>query len=158
MNVTSYVASLLHVATPTNYGCMRDAFSVHMYIHSAIIHVSLHTHAHTHAHMHTCTHTSTCTHTDTHTIQDRLQLSVLRENVKLKPHIKCKGRPKHSSKLWPSKNTKAKGNRKENHYVKIEEMTPMRLQKSKEASITVQPGTAANRLCIQHVTLNLDWI
>ena len=94
--------------------------------------------------MRTCTHTSTCTHT--HTIQDRLQLSVLRENVKLKPHIKCKGRPKHSSKLWPSKNTKAKGNRKENHYVKIEEMTPMRLQKSKEASITVQPGTAANRI------------
>ena len=84
---------------------------------------------HTHVYLHT------------HTIQDRLQLSVLRENVKLKPHIKCKGRPKHSSKLWP-----AKGNRKENHHVKMEEMTPMRLQKSKEASITVQPGTAANRI------------
>ena len=71
---------------------------------------------------------------------------MLRENLKLKPHIKCKGRPKHSSKLWPSKSTKAKGNRKENHHVKMEEMTPMRLQKSKEASITVQPGTAANRI------------
>ena len=28
---------------------------------------------------------------------------MLRENIKLKQHIKCKGRPKHSSKLWPSK-------------------------------------------------------
>ena len=103
--------------------------------------------------MHTCTHTYTHTylhthiHTHTHTIQDRLQLSVLRENVKLKPHIKCKGRPKHSSKLWPSKNTKAKRSRKEN-------LPPCEdgredsheAPKVKRRRVAVQPGTAANRI------------
>ena len=130
-NVTSYVASL---ATPTNYACMRDAFSVHMYIHSAIIHVSLHTHAHTYAHMHTHTH-----------IQYRIVFSFqCFEKISSSSCILSAKVDLNTSKLWPSKSTKAKGNRIENHHVKMEEMTPMRLQKSKEASITVQPGTAAN--------------
>ncbi len=41
-----------------------------------------------------------------YTLQDcnSLRLSILREKLRLKSHVKCKGRPKQSSKLWPSKN------------------------------------------------------
>ena len=128
-NVTSYVASLLHEATPTNYACMRDA-----YVHSQRNQTCLITHICAYAHTHLPA------HTHTH-IQYRIVISFqCFEKMSSSSRIfKCKGTPKHSSKLWPSKNTKTKGNRKENHHVKMEEMTPMRLQNSKEASITVQP-------------------
>ena len=120
-NVTSYVASL---ATPTNYACMRDAFSVHMYIHSAIIHVSLHTHAHTYAHMHTHVYLHTHTH-----IQYRIVFSFqCFEKISSSSRILSAKVDLNTSKLWPSKSTKAKGNRKENHHVKMEEMAPMRLK------------------------------
>ena len=32
------------------------------------------------------------------------QLKILREYIKIRPKLKIKGRPKYSSKLWPSKN------------------------------------------------------
>lgn len=36
----------------------------------------------------------------------RLKLSVLKNDMKIKPHIKARGRPKHSGTLWPSKSNK----------------------------------------------------
>ena len=40
--------------------------------------------------------------------EPRLLLSSLRESIELKPTIKKRGRPKFSSKLWPSKQKKKK--------------------------------------------------
>ena len=90
--------------------------------------------------------------------QDRLELSVLRDNIKLKQRIKCKGRPKNSSKLWPSKKkntskTVCGGKENQPHVscdeseVNSHELAPK--CKRRRIPKTYQPGTAANRLRIK---------
>lgn len=44
----------------------------------------------------------------------KLKFSCLRKNIQLKPHVKVRGRPKHSSKLWPSKRRRTIGQKKSN--------------------------------------------
>ena len=44
------------------------------------------------------------------------QLKLLWECIKVKPHLKRRGRPKHSSKFWPSKKRKASQPNKENQH------------------------------------------
>lgn len=44
------------------------------------------------------------------------QLKLLWECIKVKPHLQRRGHPKHSSKLWPSKNSKASQPNKENQH------------------------------------------
>ena len=45
----------------------------------------------------------------------RLKLSVLKNEMKLKPHVKARGRPKHTSTIWPSKSKAKNGKRKKVH-------------------------------------------
>ena len=45
----------------------------------------------------------------------RLKLSVLKNEMKLKPHVKARGRPKHTCTIWPSKNKTKSGKRKKVH-------------------------------------------
>ena len=68
---------------------------------------------------------------------------MLRENIKMKEYIKLKGRPKQSSKLWPSKNKK-RLREKENLPCNAQPLMP----KPKRWK-TFQPGTAANRMKIK---------
>ena len=42
----------------------------------------------------------------------RLKLSVLKNEMKLKPHVKARGRPKHTGTIWPSKSKTKSGKRK----------------------------------------------
>lgn len=44
------------------------------------------------------------------------QLKLLWECIKIKTHLQRRGHPKHSSKLWPSKNSKASQPNKENQH------------------------------------------
>ena len=67
-------------------------------------------------------------------------LSVLHENARIKEHIKPKGWPKQSSKLWPSKNKKRQ-REKENE--PCSNAQPAKRQK------TCQLGTAANQMRIK---------
>ena len=68
---------------------------------------------------------------------------MLHENIKMKEYIKPKGRPKQSSKLWPSKNKK-RLREKENLPCNAQPLIP----KPKRWK-TCQPGTAANRMRIK---------
>ena len=45
----------------------------------------------------------------------RLKLSVLKNEMKLKPHVKARGRPKHTGTIWPSKSKTKSGKRKKVH-------------------------------------------
>ena len=45
----------------------------------------------------------------------RLKLSVLKSEMKIKPHVKPRGRPKHSGTIWPSKSKAKSGKRKKVH-------------------------------------------
>ena len=45
----------------------------------------------------------------------RLKLSVLKNEMKLKPHVKARGRPKHTGTIWPSKSKAKNRKRKKVH-------------------------------------------
>ena len=40
--------------------------------------------------------------------QARLKLGLLKTDMKIKPYVKARGRPKHTGTLWPSQNKKKK--------------------------------------------------
>ena len=50
----------------------------------------------------------------------RLKLSVLKNEMKLKPHVKARGRPKHTGTVWPSK-SKAKNGKQKKKYTRMPE-------------------------------------
>lgn len=56
-------------------------------------------------------HAPVSTHDQSHT---SLKLSVLKRDMKIKSHVKPRGRPKHTGTLWPSRSMKRKQQEKEN--------------------------------------------
>ena len=83
--------------------------------------------------------------TPTEDAPTRLKLSVLKNDMKIKPHIKARGRPKHSGTLWPSKSNK---NRKRKQQVEKENIPPTKKPcVDKKVSITKrrvsEPGDPA---------------
>ena len=62
----------------------------------------------------------------------------------MKEHIKPKGRPKHSSKLWPSKNKKRQREKENQPCGNAQPVIPRPKRRK-----TCQPGTAANRVRIK---------
>ena len=68
----------------------------------------------------------------------RLKLSLLKNDMKIKPHIKARGRPKHSGTLWPSKSKK---NRKRKQQAEKENIPPTKKPcVDKKASVTERVG------------------
>ena len=65
----------------------------------------------------------------------------------MKEYIKPKGRPKHTSKLWPSKNKK-RAREKENQPCNAVQPATAMSPKSKRLK-TYQPGSATNQLRIK---------